>query len=196
MVAPAIHRVIERHAAAQGDAIAILGDRQSILYRDLNQRANLVARRLHVAGFRRGSHALVCMPRGVDLGVLLLAVLKAGGSYAWEESGEWRIAIMPTPAGVRHSLTAIDARALVQGEATTCPNLPILTRGTDIACVLRDRHGTPVTLVPHATVTSLLGQKLPSSPLWNGDSGALDLWLVLMAGNTIVVESEPAAAAA
>ena len=41
----AIHRAIEGQAANQGDAVALADDFQSMTYRELNQRANAVARR-------------------------------------------------------------------------------------------------------------------------------------------------------
>ena len=79
----AIHRIIEQHAAVRGDAPALLGDGRMLSYRDLNQRANAVARCLLAHGFRRGATALINMPRSFDLAVICLGVLKAGGAYAW-----------------------------------------------------------------------------------------------------------------
>src|SRR5688572_3058545 len=79
----AIHRFVEQHAAGRGDAVAVVDAERSVTYRELNQRANAVARHLMTGGFRRGAHAVVAMPCSADLAIVLLAVLKAGGSYAW-----------------------------------------------------------------------------------------------------------------
>lgn len=193
----AIHRVIEEHAAVCGDAVAIAGDRDAITYRYLNQWANLVARRLHDAGFRRGGHATIRMPRSSDLAVLLLAVLKAGGAYTWDNGDHRTVTITPTRMDSDHTCRSVDVTALLEGGSHTAANLPIVTRGKDIACVLRDATGQPAVLVPHATVTSLCtGIQTAASARWNGDAGAMDLWSVLIAGGTVVLDNEPAEVAA
>ena len=73
----AIHRVIEQHAVTRGELMAIVDRDRSCSYRDLNYRANALARRLHAHGFRRGGHACVRLPRGINLATTLLAILKA-----------------------------------------------------------------------------------------------------------------------
>jgi len=90
----------------------------------------------------------------------------------------------------------VDAPTLVEGEAHACPNLPILTRGSEVACVLPDADGSAFVLVPHATVTSLRCHTALGCGPWNGKPAALDLWAVLMAGGTAVVEERPAEVAA
>jgi non-ribosomal peptide synthetase component F len=195
---PAIHRIIEQHVAGRGDAVAIAAGRDAITYRYLNQRANLVARRLHDAGFCRGGHATICMPRTPDLAVVLLAVLKAGGAYTWDDGDHGTVSIAPTPMDSDHTSHSVDVAALLEGSPRTCANLPIVTRGTDIACVLRRTTGQPAILVPHATVTALCvhtGRTAPAAR-WHGDAAAIDLWFVLTAGGTVVLNSEGAEVAA
>jgi hypothetical protein len=82
-------------------------------------------------------------------------------------------------------------------DAHPSPNLPVLTRPSDIACVLHGRGGAPEILVPHATITSLQNRAVPTS-MWTGEPGALDLWLMLMTGATATTATSvdaPAAAA-
>src|SRR3954465_7383344 len=85
-----IHRIIEQRAAACGDVAALENEGDSLTYRELNVHANGVARRLCDAGFQRGSHLILAMNHGIDLATVLLAVLKAGGTYAWQPSRNGR----------------------------------------------------------------------------------------------------------
>ena len=197
METPAIHRIIERHAANRGDAVALVEEHRTLTYRELNHRANLCARRLLSAGFRRGGHARVRMRRSADLAVVLLAILKAGAAYTWragDADTEAGLSLAVAP-GERPCLT-VDAATLLEGDVQTCPNLPILTRASDVACVLPDADGSAVVLVPHATITALRWRSTFGATQWNGDPAAFDLWLVLMAGGTVVVQDQPAVVAA
>ncbi|MEV0570838.1 amino acid adenylation domain-containing protein, partial [Dactylosporangium sp. NPDC050588] len=63
------------------DAPALELEGSSVSYADLDRRANRLARRLIAEGVRADSVVGVRMPRGVDLVVALLAVVKAGGAY-------------------------------------------------------------------------------------------------------------------
>ena len=197
--------------------MAIVDRDRSCSYRDLNYRANALARRLHAHGFRRGGHACVRLPRGINLATTLLAILKAGGSYTWSDSERVDSA---EPEGVSIAVgiavamdsamdSAMDAGmdraetrhlhldvALAAAERVACcPNLPILTRGTDVACVLQD-DGRPVVIVPHATITALRTSAVTHPTSWIGEPGAFDLWMALMAGTTAIVEERTAASAA
>jgi non-ribosomal peptide synthetase component F len=183
----AIHRLIEGQVATNGDAIAIDGEGCRVSYRELNTAANTVARRLIAAGFRRGNHVRVRMEPSVDLAVVLLAILKAGGSYTWTITSEGP----PVQIGGQElELTAVL-------ETGTCggSNLPVITRETDIACMLERGAGEPPISVPHGTVISMLSHATSKRLPWAGEPGALDLWITLMAGATAVVSERPAVAA-
>jgi len=77
----AVHRIIEAHAARSGDSAAISDHQITLSYRELNQRANAVARHLIAHGFRRGGIATLCLPRCAETAIVLLGILKAGGTY-------------------------------------------------------------------------------------------------------------------
>ena len=206
MTTPAVHRIIEQHAALQGSAVAISDGDRAVTYRDLNYAANALARRLQASGFRRGTHAIVTMPAGIDLAVTLLAILKMGGCYTWNEPAPFA----EVPPGVSflagtgaHSGCRDEARYLhldlasALAEPVACsPNLPIVTRATDTACVLPNGDGSPAALLPHATIAALRTRAIPHPTSWAAEPGALDLWMALMAGRTAVVESRAAAVAA
>jgi len=194
-VVMAVHRVIEARAVSQGQTIAIVGDGLTLSYRELNQRANAVARQLIASGFRRGSVATVRMPRSPMTAVVLLGVLKAGGSFllldeeqdadlAWPRGLSFAESVGPDEVRYR----TIDVTATLQQQAaSSSANLPILSRGSDVACVIPDRDGAPLVLVPHATITALEGKPMPRFAEWSGEAGALDLWMALMNGATVTV---------
>jgi non-ribosomal peptide synthetase component F len=193
MSASGVHRIIEGHAACRGEQVAIASPDCSLSYRELNQRANAVARFYIARGLRRGSSVVVRMNRGPHAAIVLLAILKAGASYMWIDGdvGQW-------PDGVSRLDGAplpIDEAPLVTAPPKPAPNLPILTRPEDVACVLPQRNGLPGVLVPHATIASLQSHPVPEQAAWQGEAGAMDLWLPLMAGATVAVHAAAAAAA-
>jgi hypothetical protein len=196
-----IHRVIEHHAATRGDLVAIADQNRACSYRELNYRANALARHLMAHGFRRGRHACVTMPRGIDLATALLAVLKAGGSYTWGDpqrigsSGPHGVSIESGATGAETRYLYLDVTPVLAEPSSCCPNLPIVTRHTDIACVLHEA-GTAAVSVPHATIAALRARAVTHPTRWIGDSSAFDLWMALMAGTTALLENQTAATAA
>jgi amino acid adenylation domain-containing protein len=76
-----IHHVFESQVARTPDEPAIIFDRETITYRDLNKRANQLARRLRKLGVGPESLVGICSTRSTDLVVGLLGILKAGGAY-------------------------------------------------------------------------------------------------------------------
>jgi len=87
-------------------------------------------------------------------------------------------------------------RDAIQASSRPAPNLPILTRGHDIACVMPPRSGLPGVLVPHATIAALQSHPLPTRAAWSSEPGALDLWIPLMAGAAVVLTAAAEARAA
>jgi non-ribosomal peptide synthetase component F len=196
-----VHRIVESHAATRGNEVAVIARDGTLTYRELNQRANALARYLIGEGFRRGLRAVVKMERCPDLAVVLLAVLKAGGAYTWldrSDGGTWPcgISFVQRPDEQEERYFVIDIRQAQVAAAAPAPNLPILTRAADIACVLPQRNGLPGVLVPHATITALQSHPLPETARWSSECGALDLWLPLMAGATVTLAAPAEAAAA
>jgi len=197
----AVHRAIETRAAGQGDTIAFAANGLKLSYRELNQRANAVARHLITAGFRRGSLATVRMSRSGQAAVVLLGVLKAGGMFVFID--EDRDADVAWPGGVSFAESvesgevryrAIDVTAAFDQPAASSANLPIVSRGGDIACVIPDRDGMPLVLVPHSTILALKERAVRRFAEWSGEAGALDLWIGLMDGATVRLRDSVASA--
>jgi hypothetical protein len=196
-----VHRIIEAHAATRGNEVALLGPGGGTTYRELNLRANALARCLIDRGLRRGGRAVVKMEAGPDLAVALLAVLKAGAAYTWldlDDHDMWPIGIslVCDSDGEPRSHVVVGMQEALEASSRFAPNLPILTRGHDIACVMPQRNGLPGVLVPHSTIAALHKHPLPASFCWSPEPGALDLWIPLMAGVPVMLTAGAEAAAA
>jgi non-ribosomal peptide synthetase component F len=201
MLTSAVHRLVEHHAAMKGDEIALRNDRGAVTYRELNQRANAVARYLLDRGLRRGTHVVVRMDRSPELAILLLSVLKAGAAYTWFDrldECDWPegATILVAAEDGSYGQRLIDLQRALEQVGYMRPNLPVMTRGSDIACVVPGRDGLPAVMVPHATITALRTHPIPKPAEWSVEPAALDLWLPLMAGTTVTLSSPADAAAA
>ena len=196
----AVHRLVEYQAATRGDTHAYAAEGQEMTYRELNHRANALARALITSGFRRAAVAAVRIDLSADLLVVLLAVLKTGGAYMWVDGGDpsWPAAVSMRDhcaAGIERWV-GLDVARVLNADAQPSPNLPILTRGSDIACVMRRADGAPDVLVPHATIAALLPPTLNVNGRWSAGEGALDAWVALMAGATVTPTIAPMATVA
>lgn len=91
-----VHEHIEAQARTRPEAVALVHRDDSITYAALNARANGVAAALQQRGVRADVLVGVCMDRGIDMMVALLAILKAGGAYVPIDPGypSSRIAMM------------------------------------------------------------------------------------------------------
>jgi amino acid adenylation domain-containing protein len=76
-----VHGLFAAHAATDPEATALVSAGERVSYRDLNARANQIARQLIADGVRPGSIAAILLNRGIDLIAATLAVLKAGAGY-------------------------------------------------------------------------------------------------------------------
>src|SRR5690606_36338286 len=79
--ADCLSRLVEARAAQSPDAIALRFGPGEWTLGAINSRANRLARHLRAAGVGREVVVGVCLPRGPELWIALLAVLKAGGAY-------------------------------------------------------------------------------------------------------------------
>jgi len=187
----AIHRIIEEQAAVRGDDPAIVAPDYDVSYRELNGRANALARHFAAAGLRRCGHGVVTQAPRPDVIVTLLAILKTGAAYSWERPDESvvdvavteRVTIMSTVGGVEQCRLPLLSH---HDDPRTQPNLPVLTRGSDIACVL---PGSSPVLIPHSTVSALHANPAVHSPSWKAEEETIGIWLTLMAGQPVTSTS-------
>ncbi len=76
-----MHSAIQRQCAATPQRVALRHGGAQLSYAELEQRSNRLANTLRARGIRRGERVGLCLSRGIDMVVSLLAVLKAGGTY-------------------------------------------------------------------------------------------------------------------
>jgi amino acid adenylation domain-containing protein len=76
-----IHAQVERQAARTPTQIAVRSGDVALSYAELERRANRLAAHLKSLGIGPDGLVGICLPRGVDLVVAVLAALKAGGAY-------------------------------------------------------------------------------------------------------------------
>ncbi|MFD0727709.1 AMP-binding protein, partial [Lysobacter brunescens] len=76
-----LHELFEQQAARTPDRIALRHGQAVLTYAQLDARANRIAAALRARGARPGTLVGVCLPRGIDLVVAILAILKSGAAY-------------------------------------------------------------------------------------------------------------------
>ncbi|NTU83526.1 MAG: amino acid adenylation domain-containing protein, partial [Chloroflexales bacterium] len=111
-----LHELFERRAEQSPAAPAATFAGQSLSYRELSQRAELLARYLRGLGVRPGSLIGIYLDRSFDMLVAVLAVLKSGAAY---------LPLDPTYPRDRLAYMLEDARAaVVLTQESLVPALP------------------------------------------------------------------------
>ncbi|MET7695826.1 amino acid adenylation domain-containing protein [Streptomyces sp. NPDC005483] len=110
-----LHAMVEQQAARMPDAVAVIRDGNALTYRQLNERANRLARLVIDRGAGPGNLVGIALDRSEELIVAALAVMKAGAAYLPIDPG------YPTE---RIAYTLHDAQATV-----------VLTHSATAACL-------------------------------------------------------------
>ena len=76
-----VHEMFEAQVENNPDAVAVVYEGQELTYRELNSRANQLARFLHKLGVGPEVLVGICVDRSLEMLVGLLGILKAGGAY-------------------------------------------------------------------------------------------------------------------
>ncbi|MGG0792541.1 amino acid adenylation domain-containing protein [Brevibacillus laterosporus] len=76
-----IYQLFEKQAEKTPDHIAVVFDDQRLTYRELNERANQLARTLRTQGVQSESVVGLMVERSLEMIVGILGILKAGGAY-------------------------------------------------------------------------------------------------------------------
>jgi amino acid adenylation domain-containing protein len=110
-----IHELFEDQVERTPEAVAVVFDDQRLTYRELNERANQLARRLQRLGVGPDTLVGICVGRSLDMVIGLLGILKAGGAYVPldPEYPKERLAFMLENAGVPVLLTQAPVEALL-----------------------------------------------------------------------------------
>ncbi|WP_443065366.1 amino acid adenylation domain-containing protein [Streptomyces sp. NBC_00536] len=101
------------HAAARPDASAVIDERGTVSYRELDERANRIAHHLIEQGAGRGELIGLCVERGAAMAAGLLGIMKAGAAYLPLDPAypADRLAYMLQDSGARIVLTERALRA-------------------------------------------------------------------------------------
>ena len=75
------HQLFEAQTRDTPDNVAVVYGEESLSYRELDRRANQLARRLRLLGVAPEVPVGICMERSLELVVAVLGLLKAGGVY-------------------------------------------------------------------------------------------------------------------
>ncbi|MEU3899938.1 amino acid adenylation domain-containing protein [Streptomyces sp. NPDC045251] len=126
-------------AARTPDAVAVTAGTDRLTYRELDERANRLAHLLAARGAGPEAFVAVALPRGAELIVAVLAVLKAGAAYLPLEPGHPadRIAHTLRDAGPVLLLTGTDAGLPTLPDAPDVPRVDLdaeATRAALAAC--------------------------------------------------------------
>lgn len=206
-----VHELIEFQAARTPEAIAVEAAGVRLTYRELNERANRLARRLRHAGVLPGTVVGLCVERTVNLIVAPLAVLKAGGCYLPldPEFPKERLACLMKDAKAPLVLTASSlvgqlpqtgARIVFCDDSDADPaNLTPAATPEALSCVLYTSGSKSVGIHHRALVNLLLSlQREPGFTSSDSllavttlslDIAQVELYLPLISGGRLVVAS-------
>ncbi len=176
----AAHQLFEKQANTNPDAVALaIGDEDSVTYRELNKRADIVAEMLKKEGISHESIVGLYFQPSIEYIVALLGVLKAGGAFlpldpAYPQerlnyiladskaslilanvgSGELGVGSGEIPVVTIGSFSEIE-----QHSETTLPHLPHLSSPSQLAYVIYTSGSTGKpkgVLVTHAGIQNLV----------------------------------------
>ena len=148
-----LSELLEAQAARTSGAVALLFEDTALSYRELNERANQLARYLQRAGVGPEVLVGILMKRSVEMVVALLGILKAGGAYVPLDPSYplERLAFMVQDSGMGLLLTQRELLAKVpeleaemiavdeeweQIAAESVANSPVLTTPDNLAYVI------------------------------------------------------------
>lgn len=211
-----IAELVSEQAARQPKATAIAHAEESLNYNELERRANHFAHTLQAEGVQPGDRIGVCLNRGLDLVVMLLAVLKTGAAYVPldPESPEARLSHMVSDTGMKLLVTdgsasgpeRLDSLKSISIKTTEVPDnapekpLPKLSGGDHLAYVMYTSGSTGIpkgVAVPHRGVVRLVKNTnyihLDASTVMAQvsnvafDAATFEIWGALCNGGRLVV---------
>jgi amino acid adenylation domain-containing protein len=112
-----VHQMFEEQVEKNPDALALDCEEARLTYIELGRRANQLANFLQKLGVTLETKVGVCLQRGPEMIISLLAVLKAGGAYVPLDPAypNGRLAYMAQDSGMRVVLTQSGLRDRLEG---------------------------------------------------------------------------------
>jgi amino acid adenylation domain-containing protein len=221
-VAPAdrcIHTLLEQQAARTPDAHAVEAGGRALTYRELNERAEILAHRLRRRGVGPESIVGLCAERSPEMVVGLLAVLKAGGVYLPLDPAypRERLAFMMEDSGARVLLTQaslaaslpVEGREVVllegaepgDGAEPAAGPRPVPANGAYVIYTSGSTGRPKGVLVPHASLVSYVrgaaeeagigaGDRILQFASLSFDTSAEEIFPCLTRGATLVLRDD------
>jgi amino acid adenylation domain-containing protein/non-ribosomal peptide synthase protein (TIGR01720 family) len=115
-----LHELVETQVKRTPDAVAVEFDGQQLTYRELDQRANRLARLLRRKGVTADTRVAILIERSLEMVVGMLGILKASGAYVPLDT-EYpidRLALMLQDSGARIVVTQARLRSVLDAIAT------------------------------------------------------------------------------
>ncbi|MFI5618575.1 amino acid adenylation domain-containing protein [Streptomyces sp. NPDC051567] len=191
--AGAVHELVAEQASATPDATAVTFRQESLTYRELDERANQLARHLAMLGAAPGQVVGLAVERGVQMLVGLLGIMKSGAAYVPLDSAyptdrlEYMLrdsgaAVLVTHRGIQERLRVDGVRVVdLDVDWPAISRLPVsastvAVAGEDLAYVIYTSGSTgrpKGVAIEHRTVLNLLEN---ARPRFGFD--ASDVWTV------------------
>ena len=194
------HELFEAQVERTPDSVAVIfdpataeADRIELSYKDLNRRANQLARHLVTAGVGPEDIVAICIDRSVEMTVALLAVLKSGGAYVPLDPNypKSRLAFLLGDSNAKILLTTSDISIgdedydrqrnggcerididSIDLDGYSATNLPSRASSDNLAYLIytSGSSGTPkAVLVPHRGLVNLTEDKIRVCDIQPGD---------------------------
>jgi amino acid adenylation domain-containing protein len=147
-----IHQLFEAQAEQRADATALVFEKRSMSYGELNRRANRVAHHLIALGIQPDDRVAICVERSLEMVVGLLGILKAGGAYVPLDPAYPvdRLVYMLEDSAPVALLTQAALQDSVKLMKTTGPAVPVLLLDADndasIPAYRTDTNPDPIAL--------------------------------------------------
>ncbi|WP_156103746.1 MupA/Atu3671 family FMN-dependent luciferase-like monooxygenase, partial [Pectobacterium betavasculorum] len=211
-----IHQLFEAQVERTPQAVALVYNEGKLSYDELNQFANRLAHALIAKGVVPDMRVAICLPRGVEMVVAVLAVLKTGGAYVPIDPAypQARIDYLLQDSQPQVLITfgelwnsqpdvpeIIDLAASPQNDPTQSDNPTVMLTADNLAYVIYTSGSTGQpkgVMVPHRGVVNLLtsitqrialrsDDRLLSVTTLNFDISALELFAPLLCGATLLL---------
>ncbi len=194
-----VAQLFEAQALARPEAVAVVQGKLSLSYRDLNRRANRLAHYLIGQGVQPGEPVALALPRGIDLVVSQVAVLKCAAVYVPLDvnAPAERQAFMVQDSGAR---LVLDDLAGLNLDGLPAENPEREQSADSVAYIMytSGSTGTPKgVLVPQRGITRLVINNgyadfnaqdrvaFASNPAF--DASTMDVWGALLNGGQVLV---------
>ncbi len=204
-------------AAAHPDAVALTYGGEDLTYRELDERADRLARHLADLGAGPGTFVGLCLERGAHAVTALLAVLKAGAAYVPLDPGypadrlaymigDAGVGLLVTEEGTRDRLPSCPVRSVdLDRDAAAVAARPAAAPAShpapdDVAYVMytSGSTGTPKgVLTPHRAVVRLVheaaytdvgpGDTVAQFASLSFDASTFEVWAALLRGARLAV---------